>query len=230
MSDRSGLGLVDLSILGSLADHGVRPDRPRTKCATAIWSLDRTLGLAPAYAYGALCDMARPWLLQLPLIDFHGNLGSRGVPDPPMRHCERRLSEIGALAVAAERGEIAPVPVGMINGDSHLLGHQPPFPGDRIIAGLRLLLDHEAADEEVVEVVGPPSFPSGSAVSGDLDDLLAGQWAKLSRTPADGTSQVLDFKLPSSLPTMLRDWGNRWGDEDISTSLDLLNAALDRRQ
>jgi hypothetical protein len=31
----------------------------------------------------------------------------------------------------------------MINGDNHLLGHQPPFPPDRIIAGLRLVLDHD---------------------------------------------------------------------------------------
>jgi hypothetical protein len=27
---------------------------------------------------------------------------------------------------------------------------------------------------------------------------------------------------------MLNNWGSRWGDEDISTSLDLLDAALDR--
>ena len=121
-----------------------------------------------------------------------------------MRHCECRLSEVGSLAVAAERGAIAPVRVGMINGDSHLLGHQPPFPGDRIIAGLRFLLDHKASDEEVVEVVGPPLFPSGSTVSGDLDELIAGQWAKLSYTSADGISHVHDFKLPSSLSTVLK--------------------------
>jgi hypothetical protein len=316
MGDRTGLGIVDLALLQTIDGRGSgRPDGVHSKCASVIGSLDEGLGLAPSYAYGALCDLARPWVLQAPLIEYHGDLGTRDLPSAPMQHCECRLSGTGACAVSAESGEIAPVPLGLINGNLHLAGYRPPFDAHGVVAAIRLLLnDRSTSDADVIEAVGGPVLATGSEITGDLDALNAGEWTevvvkgvvavdeaadtvvidclppessperlaqlllgqyfprpaaddplteeemqlaslvmavddqstvnadRLVCTPAPGVSALqlrdhlrdlreLDswftLELPSPLPTLVRDWVNKWADEDLAASLDLLDAAVD---
>ncbi len=181
MGERSGLGLVDMALLSSIERHGSLPNQPHTKCATVIFSLDQEVGLAPVYAYLALCDLAKPWIVNPTLVNFHGELGTRDKPGAVMRMTECRLCWLGAVAVAAERGEIAPVPLGLIFGNTHLLGHQPPFDALGVVAAVRLVLEDPlvpAAD--VGAAIGPPVFPTGSEATGDLDSLIAGEWARSS--------------------------------------------------
>ena len=52
-----------------------RSNQPHTKCATVIFSSDQEVGLVPVYAYLALCDLAKPWIVNPTLVDFHGELG-----------------------------------------------------------------------------------------------------------------------------------------------------------
>jgi hypothetical protein len=42
--------------------------------------------------------------------------------------------------VATERGEIAPVPVGLINGNTHRDGRRPPFRSAAVIEAIRQVL------------------------------------------------------------------------------------------
>ena len=56
----------------------------------------------------------------------------------------------------------------------HLDGPPPPFDPHRIAAGL--LAAHDgASDAELIDTVGPPSFPSGCHVDVDLAALAAGR-------------------------------------------------------
>jgi hypothetical protein len=62
-----------------------------------------------------------PWQLHLPLLDARGNHGSQhGDPAADARYTEVWLSRVGALALAAERAEVGPVPLGLIDGSPYL--------------------------------------------------------------------------------------------------------------
>ena len=126
----------------------------------------------------------------------------RDKPGAVMRMTECRLCWLGAVAVAAERGEIAPVPLGLIFGNTHLLGHQPPFDALGVVAAVRLVLEDPlvpAADVGVT--IGPPVFPTGSEATGDLDSLIAGEWAASSPSGAhfsldQATGALMIERLP----------------------------------
>ena len=87
-----------------------------------------------------------------------------------------RLTGAGKLALAAEDGGCAPIPLGLILGDTHLGGTRPPLNPDAVIATLQALLTHpDLTDGELIARLGPPSFPTGCTVDGNLDDLYAGR-------------------------------------------------------
>jgi DNA gyrase subunit A len=176
MTDRTGLGIVDLAVLETLDRIGARSDRPHKKCARAVAEVDATSGLGPNLAYEALCDMARPWVVPVRCIQFHGNYGSLDSPSAGPRYTEARLSPIGMLAVVAERREIGAIPIGLINGNTHSGGTRPPFHPRKIVTALRhLLVDPAVADQELTDLVGPPVFPTGCEVAGDIAALTAGE-------------------------------------------------------
>lgn len=164
-------------MLEALDRLGARSDRPHMKCARLVQALADDHGVSPKYGYDALCTLALPWLLHLPLVDFHGNWGSLDTGDRPAnpRYTEARLSTAGTLALAAERGAGPQVPVGLINGDLHVDGVAPPFSPTRVVATLLALAEDPALnDEEIIELVGPPESPTGCGVACDLADLAAG--------------------------------------------------------
>src|SRR6266700_6882880 len=71
-----------------------------------LWSVRTRSSAERRLASGAYCE--RP---PLSLVDFRGNFGS--LNDPAARPAtEARLSPFGALSLAAEGGEIGPVPIG----------------------------------------------------------------------------------------------------------------------
>jgi hypothetical protein len=117
VGQRSGVGVVELAILEVLDARRAGPGRRAVQCEKVLAALGDEMGLDRKYAWQALIDVTQPWKLPVPLVDGIGNFGSRG-SDPPAgpRYSEARLSPAGQLALAAERGQIAPVPIGMING------------------------------------------------------------------------------------------------------------------
>jgi hypothetical protein len=89
---------------------------------------------------------------------------------------EARLSRAGEAALAAERGTLAPVPIGLISGNTHREGFRPPSAPDRVIEALRQVIRHpRVSDRELTEIIGPPDFLTGCAVTGDLAAMAAGQ-------------------------------------------------------
>jgi DNA gyrase subunit A len=177
VTERPDLGIVERAVLEALDQLGARRDGPHVKCARIVQALADEHGVSPRYGYDALCTLAQPWLLHLPLVDFHGNNGSVDENDRPAnpRYTEARLSTAGTLALAAERGDGPQVPVALINGDLHVDGSAPPFSPTRVIATLLALAeDPEPDDDEIIARVGPPATPTGSEVACDLAALASG--------------------------------------------------------
>jgi DNA gyrase subunit A len=120
VSGRSGLGLVEVTVLGALDAAGATADRRHRKSARVLTVIEERIGLAPGFAYQVLVDLARPWKLPVPLVDGHGNFSSPDGDTPAgWRYTEVRLSPAGEVALAAQRGELAPVPVGLITGTTY---------------------------------------------------------------------------------------------------------------
>lgn len=58
-----------------------------------------------------------PWSRHLPLVVWVGNWGSRGGDTPAdARYTLLGLSAFGVLALAVERGEVGPIPLGLVDG------------------------------------------------------------------------------------------------------------------
>lgn len=176
MGERTGIGLVEATILEVLDSLGGRPGQEYVRCETVLSALEGRIGLAPGYAYEVLLDLARPWKLQVTLISKCGNFGSRGGdPAANFRYTEARLSPAGYVALAAERGQIAPVPIGLINGSTHREGTRPPFRPEGIVGAIQEVIRRpQVTDEEIAAIIGPPDFLTGCEVLGDMTALAAG--------------------------------------------------------
>jgi hypothetical protein len=177
VSGRSGLGVVEVAVLEALDAAGAGPgSRPR-RSAKVLAVIEDRIGLAPGYAYQVLTDLARPWKVPVPLVDGHGNFGSPdGDPPAGWGYTEVRLSPAGQVALAAERGELAPVPVGLITGNTYQRGLRPPFRPAAVIEAIRQLLARpKTTAEQITEIIGPPDFMTGCTVTGDLAGLAAGR-------------------------------------------------------
>jgi hypothetical protein len=181
MGQRSGVGLVELAILEALDARRAWPGRRAASCAKILAGLEDELGLARGYAYEVLIDLALPWKLPVPLVEPQGNFGSRG-SDPPASpyYTEARLSPAGQVALAAERGQIAPVPLGLINGNTHRQGTRPPLRPAAVIDAIgQVLARPRLTARQITDLVGPPDFMTGCTVTGDLAALAAGHRAEL---------------------------------------------------
>ena len=170
MSGRTGLGPLETAVLEAVADLGGAPDAGRRKTTRVLERLEREHGIGARYGYPLLLDLGAPWRLHLPLLDPNGNWGTQhGDPAADARYTEVRLSPVGALALAAERGELGPVPLGLIEGSLYRDGPVPPFDPSAVVEALA----SGSAD------AGPPVLPTGGTVDGDVDALLAGRRATL---------------------------------------------------
>ncbi len=152
-----------------------------------------------------LIDLAQPWKLPIPLIEGQGNFGSRG-NDPPASayYTEARLSPAGQVALAAEHGEIAPVPIGLINGNTHRQGTRPPFRPAAVIEAVRQVLRRpRLTAKQIADIIGPPDFLTGCTVTGDLAGLIAGRRTELglqARVTVTDAAQVKARVAKAAIP------------------------------
>ncbi len=126
MSHATGLGLVDTALL--LAVDAAGASERYKKSSLILKRLTADTGEDASDACMAMTSLIQPWLAPLPLLDGNGNFGSPG-NDPPADpgYTECRLSPAGRAAVAAERGDGPPVPLGLVNGSTFRGGLRPPF-------------------------------------------------------------------------------------------------------
>lgn len=199
MSERTGLGVVEIALLEALETTEF------LRCDKALARVEESIGLAPGYAYEVLVDLARPWTMPVNLVKGQGNFGNRGNGPPAnFRYTGARITRTGKAALAAERGEMAPLPIALINGNTYREGLRPPFRPHAIIDAIRAVISRpEVTDAELTSLVGPPYFLTGCTVTGDLTALAAGRRAEL-RLQArvsvsdDGKNVVIECIPPNS--------------------------------
>lgn len=183
MTDRSGLGPIDLAVLQAIDAFTTGHPRRYVVCTRVLSAIEDSTGLGPRYAYEVLLDLARRWVIPVPVVSARGNIDDRDFRASEPRHVDCRPSRAGQVVLDAEAGRLAPVPVGLINGTGYRGGTQPPLEPARAIAALRHLLDHpDAADSDLLSRAGPPYSVTGCTVTGDLEALAAGQRIMLCQT------------------------------------------------
>lgn len=225
MTDRTGLGIVETGVLHAVRHAQLRLDAVFTKCARLLDVASTDFGVGRRWAYEALCDLGRPEVVNFQLIDFHGNCGSNDFPPAPPEFTEARLSPAGVLALNAEDGVLAPLPLGLMLGDTYVDGRRPPFEPLRMIKGVgAVLADPTIDDAELIRLVGPPVFPSRCQIGGDVDTLIAGHPCVLELScrmdaSADGSQLVLTSLPPrigtGELTDLLEPGADAWvGDRD----------------
>ncbi len=77
MSQRSGLGVLEVAVLTAVAEVGGTPEAGRRRTTRVLEQLERQDGLGARYMYPLLQDLSAPWRLHLPLLDAYGNWGSQ---------------------------------------------------------------------------------------------------------------------------------------------------------
>lgn len=181
MSEVTGLGVLEVLVLDALERNGAVPDAAHQRSDRTLERLEREHGLGPRYAYDVLCDLARPWVVHLRLVDLHGNAGSPDLPPAHARYTEARLTDLGLLAVRAEHDLAPPLPIGLINGTMHQGGSRPPWEPSRLLAALRAAA--QGADSRtIIDAAGVPCFPCGCEVETDLDAFARGERVQLQLT------------------------------------------------
>ena len=95
---RDGLKPVHRRILFSMADSGLRPDRPYVKSARVVGdAMGKYHPHGDTAIYDAMVRLAQPFAMRVPLIDGHGNWGSPDDSAAASRYTECRLTQASML-------------------------------------------------------------------------------------------------------------------------------------
>ena len=178
MSAATGLGPIETSLLATYEALDAGSGRGYVKNSRILEALDSAHQIAPLFGYRVVCDLARPYVSHLRLVDFNGNYGSPDFSEAAARYTESRLTPLGDVALDAENGRHPAVPIGIINGTTHLDGMMPPLAPERVVAAL-LAANEGASDAELTATIGLPDFPTGCQVIADAEQFASGAATEL---------------------------------------------------
>lgn len=194
---RDGLKPVQRRTLYDMHELGIRHDKQHRKCARIVGD---TMGKYHPHGdssiYGALVVLAQDFKMGMPLIDGHGNFGSKeGDGAAAMRYTEARLQKITEDAYLADldkdvvdfvpnfdetekEPEVLPVriPNLLVNGSEGIaVGMATSIPTHNIsevIDGvIAYMKDPDINTSQMLEIIKGPDFPTGGIVT-NKDDLL----------------------------------------------------------
>ncbi len=188
---RDGLKPVHRRILYAMHEDGITSDKPYRKCANTVGSvLGRYHPHGDASVYDAMVRMAQDFSMRYMLIDGHGNFGSiDGDGAAAMRYTEARMSKIAEqMLVDIEKNTVdfmpnyddrlqeptvlpAKIPTLLINGSSGIAvgmaTNIPPHNLKEIINGvIKIIDDDNVTDEDLLQIVKGPDFPTGGLILG----------------------------------------------------------------
>lgn len=184
-----GLKPVMRRILWEMQEDGITSSKQYVKCATPVGNtMAKYHPHGDSSIYGALVHASQPWTMRYPLIDFHGNNGSRDGDGPAAyRYTECRLSHISEATLEhikkdtvdwipnySETGK-EPVyltgrfPNLMCNGTTGIAvamacSFAPHNLNEVMDAAIIALSNPKASDEEVLAAITGPDFPTGGTV------------------------------------------------------------------
>lgn len=188
---RDGLKPVHRRILYAMFINGFTPDKPHRKCATTVGEvLGKFHPHGDAAVYESMVRMAQDFSLRHPLIDGHGNFGSRdGDAAAAYRYTEARLAKISMEMLADinkdtvdfkpnfDEREMEPTvlpsrfPNLLVNGSSGIAvgmaTNIPPHNLREVIDGIIEVIDKpEATIDDLNRIIKGPDFPTAGTIIG----------------------------------------------------------------
>ncbi|NTV89530.1 MAG: DNA gyrase subunit A, partial [Clostridiales bacterium] len=188
---RDGLKPVHRRILYSMYTQGFTADKTYRKCATTVGDvLGRFHPHGDAAVYDSLVRMAQDFSLRNPLVDGHGNFGSRdGDSAAAYRYTEARLSKIAMEMLADinkdtvdfkpnfDEHEMEPVvlpsrfPNLLVNGSTGIAvgmaTNIPPHNLTEVINGIIQIIENpELSTDELMKTIKGPDFPTAGTIIG----------------------------------------------------------------
>ena len=188
---RDGLKPVHRRILYTMHEDGLTSDKPYRKSATTVGDvLGRYHPHGDASVYDAMVRLAQDFSMRYMLIDGHGNFGSvDGDPPAAYRYTEARLSKLAeTMMTDIEKNTVdfmpnfddrlqeptvlpAQIPALLVNGSSGIAvgmaTNIPPHNLNEVIDGIVKIIDEdEVTDEQLMEVIKGPDFPTEGIIIG----------------------------------------------------------------
>jgi DNA gyrase subunit A len=210
---RDGLKPVHRRILYSMHENGFTRDKPFKKSARVVGDvIGKYHPHGDSAVYDALVRMAQDFSMSLPLLDGQGNFGSvDGDPPAAMRYTEVRMDNPAASLLADiekntvnfqdnyDASESEPVvlpsryPNILVNGAGGIAvgmaTNIPPHNLGEVIDVATAILDNGAlTDEEILELIPGPDFPTGALImgrSGSKSSVLTGKGSIIMRAVTD---------------------------------------------
>lgn len=185
-SAEDGLKPVARRILYDMFDKGYMNNKKFVKCAQPVGdTMGRFHPHGDSSIYGALVWLSQPWNMRYPLIDFHGNNGSRDGDEPAAyRYTECKLSKAGEEMLADIKKDTidwmnaytdeeqepvylpGKIPNLLVNGTTGIAvgmacSFAPHNLKEIMDAAIYVLLYPDCDIKELLEIVTGPDFPTG---------------------------------------------------------------------
>ena len=206
---RDGLKPVHRRILYTMHENGMNHTKPYRKCATVVGDvMGRYHPHGDQAVYDSLVRLAQDFSMRLPLIDGQGNFGSiDGDPAAAYRYTECRLEKVSQSLLedlekdtvafmpnySNERSEPLVLPARfpnlLVNGAGGIaVGMATNIPphnlGEIVDATIAMVENGAITDEELLEIVPGPDFPTGGIILGRVGSksaLLGGRGSVVMR-------------------------------------------------
>ncbi len=188
---RDGLKPVHRRILFAMQDLGSTHDKPFKKSARVVGDvIGKYHPHGDTAVYDAMVRMAQPWSMRHLLIDGQGNFGSVDGDSPAaMRYTEARMSRVAAELLAdidkntvdfapnydesLKEPKVLPAryPNLLVNGSQGIaVGMATNIPphnlGETINAAIALVGNPDIDDDELMQIMPGPDFPTGGFIYG----------------------------------------------------------------
>ncbi|MFT9849402.1 DNA gyrase subunit A [Aneurinibacillus sp. REN35] len=188
---RDGLKPVHRRILFAMNEMGVTPDKPYKKSARIVGDvIGKYHPHGDAAVYETMVRMAQDFSYRYPLVDGHGNFGSvDGDMAAAMRYTEARMSKIATELMRDigrdtidfgpnyDGNEQEPLvmparfPHLLVNGAAGIAvgmaTNIPPHNLREVIDGVLLLIENpECSNQDLMEHITGPDFPTGGLIMG----------------------------------------------------------------
>lgn len=226
---RDGFKPVHRRVLYGMQDLGVYSNRPYKKSARIVGEvLGKYHPHGDSSVYDTMVRMAQPWSLRYPLVDGQGNYGSVDGDSPAaMRYTEARLQKIAEDMLGdldKETVDFAPnfddsmeeptvlptkIPNLLVNGASGIAvgmaTNMAPHNLTEVANGIIAYIENkDIEDEELLEYVKAPDFPTGGIIygyEGVRDAFLTGRGRVVMRGKAEfeeknGRESIIITEIP----------------------------------
>jgi len=209
---RDGLKPVHRRILYAMQDLGCTHDKPYKKSARVVGDvIGKYHPHGDTAVYDALVRMAQHWSMRHVLVDGQGNFGSVDGDSPAaMRYTESRMSKLSAELLAdidkdtvdfgpnyddsLREPKVLPAkfPCLLVNGSQGIaVGMATNIPphnlGESINATIALIDNPDADDDELMQIMPGPDFPTGAFIygrKGMRDAFISGRGSVTMRAKA----------------------------------------------